>query len=217
VGAAGPTSVRGVLTPLQLALDLGGVFVFALSGALVGVRNRLDVLGILMLAGLTGLGGGVARDVLIGAVPPANLADWRYLLVPALAGIITFRFHPRIGRIERHIHTFDALGLGLFCVTGALKALQHGLNPVAAVLLGMLTAVGGGILRDVVAGRTPLVVRNDEVYALAALAGAGVVVLAWETGWYAPWAAVAGAAVCIALRLLALRYSWRVPRAQSVD
>ncbi|WP_233493775.1 trimeric intracellular cation channel family protein [Desertihabitans brevis] len=206
-----------MLTPLQLALDLGGVFVFGLSGALVGVRNRLDVLGILMLAGLTGLGGGVVRDVLIGSVPPANLADWRYLLVPALAGLVAFRFHPRLSRIERYINWFDALGLGLFCVTGAAKALQFGLNPVAAALLGMLTAVGGGILRDVVAGRTPLVIRNDEVYALAALAGACVVVVAWETGWYAPWVAVAGAGVCIALRLLAIRYSWRVPRAQSPD
>lgn len=202
-------------TPI-LVLDLFGVFVFALSGALVGVRNRLDVFGVLVLAGITGLGGGMLRDVLIGAVPPATLADWRYLVVTPVAGLIAFRFHPGLSRIERHISWFDALGLGLFCVTGTVKALQYDLNPLAAALLGMLTAIGGGALRDVVAGRTPLVLRQ-EVYALAALAGAAVVVIAWSAGWYQPWVAVAGAVLCVVIRLLAIRHHWQMPRALSID
>ncbi len=201
---------------LLLVLDLAGVFVFSLSGALVGVRNRLDVFGVLVLAGLTGLGGGLVRDVLIGAVPPASLADWRYLLVPLVGALITFRFHPRLSRIERHISWFDALGLGLFAVTGATKAMAYGLNPLASALLGMLTGVGGGVLRDVMAGRTPLVLKED-VYALAALAGAGVAVVAWSGGWYGPVTAVLAAGVCVTIRLLALRHRWQLPRADALD
>lgn len=204
------------MSPVLLVLDLAGTFVFALSGALVGVRNRLDVFGVLVLAGLTGLGGGMVRDVLIGAVPPATLADWRYLLVPPVAGLVAFRFHPGLGRIERHINYFDALGLGLFCVTGATKALQYGLNPLAAALLGMLTGIGGGVLRDLMAGRMPLVLRQ-EVYAVAGLAGATVVVVAWSAGYQAPWISGVGAAVCIVIRVLALRHSWQIPRALSSD
>ncbi len=129
---------------LLLVLDLGGIFVFAITGALVGVRKRLDIFGVLVLAGTAGLGGGFLRDVLIAATPPAALADWRYLMVPVAAGLLTFVFHPVVGRAERVINIFDAAGLGLFCVTGALKALDYGLGPVPAALMGMLTGIGGG-------------------------------------------------------------------------
>jgi uncharacterized membrane protein YeiH len=138
-----------------VVLDLAGIFVFAISGALVAVRRGLDVFGVLVLAGATGLGGGFLRDVLIGATPPAALADWRYLIVPVTAGLVTFTFHPTVGRVERLIVVFDAFGLALFCVTGSLKALQYGLEPVPAALMGMVTAIGGGIVRDVLAGRVP--------------------------------------------------------------
>ena len=116
---------------------------FAVTGALVGVRQQFYVLGILVLALVTGLGGGALRDVLIGAVPPAALTDWRYLLATAVAGLMTFWFHPRLSQIERAVTWLDAFGLGLFCVTGATKALAYGLPPAPAALLGMLTGVGG--------------------------------------------------------------------------
>ena len=136
-----------------VVLDLVGIFVFAITGALVAVRKDLDVFAVLVLAGVTGLGGGFIRDLLIGAVPPAALADWRYLLVPVVAGIVTFYFHPALGRAERVVNVLDAAGLSLFCVTGALKALDYGLGPVPAALLGMVTGIGGGVARDVLAGR----------------------------------------------------------------
>src|SRR3954447_1150088 len=135
-----------------VVLDLVGIFVFAITGALVAVRKDLDVFAVLVLAGVTGLGGGFIRDLLIGAVPPAALADWRYLLVPVVAGTVTFYFHPTLGRAERVVNVLDAAGLSLFCVTGALKALDYGLGPVPAALLGMVTGIGGGVARDVLAG-----------------------------------------------------------------
>jgi uncharacterized membrane protein YeiH len=200
---------------LQVSLDLAGIFVFALSGALVGVHKRLDVLGVLVLAGVTGLGGGMLRDLLIGSVPPATLADWRYLTVPILAGLVAFRFHPRLERIEPYIEWFDAFGLGLFCVTGAAKAMQYGLGPVAGALMGVLTGVGGGLLRDLLSGRTPTVLK-EEVYALPALAGSVVVSASWALGLYRSWVAIGAAVLCIVLRLLAIRFRWQAPRAQEL-
>ncbi|MGZ5417351.1 MAG: trimeric intracellular cation channel family protein [Nocardioides sp.] len=192
-------------------LDLVGIFVFALSGGLVAVRKELDIFGVLVLAGITGLGGGFLRDVLIGAVPPAALADWRYLLVPVAAGLATFWFHPALGRRERLVNVFDAAGLGLFCVTGALKALAFGLGPLPAALMGMLTGIGGGILRDMLTGRVPVVLRG-ELYATPALVGAGIAVAGSETGMATAVIAGPAAAVCIGWRLLAMRRGWNAPR-----
>lgn len=132
-----PATEAGVVLTV---LDLLGIFVFALSGGLVAVRKELDLFGVLVLAGITGLGGGFLRDPLVGAVPPAALEDWRYLIVPVAAGLVAFWFHPAIGRMERLVTVFDAAGLGLFCVTGALKAVAFGLGPLPAALMGMLTA-----------------------------------------------------------------------------
>jgi uncharacterized membrane protein YeiH len=199
------------VTEVQLALDLAGIFVFAVTGALVGVRSRLDIVGVVVLALVTGLGGGMLRDLLIGDTPPAALRDWRYLAVPLVAGLVTFRFHRRLARVERSIGVFDALGLGLFCVTGSVKAMLFGLGPVPSALMGLLTGIGGGVLRDVLAGRPPVVLKED-VYALPALAGSVVVVVTWELGWYRWWVALAAAAVCIGFRLLALRYRWQAWR-----
>ncbi len=195
---------------LLLVLDLSGIFVFAISGALVAVRKGLDVFGVLVLAGTTGLGGGFLRDVLIDATPPAALSDWRYLLVPVAAGLVTFVFHPAVGRLERVVIVFDAAGLGLFCVTGALKAQDYGLGPVPAALMGMVTGIGGGMARDLLAGRVP-VIFSSELYATPALLGALWAVLA--QGWGAPIALVAfpGVLICFGLRILALWRGWRAP------
>jgi uncharacterized membrane protein YeiH len=197
---------------LLVVLDLVGIFVFALTGALVAVRKGLDVFAVLVLAWTTGLGGGFTRDVLIGAVPPAALGDWRYLLVPAAAGVVTFFFHPALGRLERVITVLDAAGLSLFCVTGALKALAFGLGPVPAALMGMLTGIGGGILRDVLSGRVPLVFRG-ELYATPALVGAAIAVLGEQAGLPTGVVAVPAALVCFGWRVLAVRRGWNAPTA----
>jgi uncharacterized membrane protein YeiH len=203
----------GVADPSVLitVLDLVGIFVFAISGGLVAVRKDLDIFGVLVLAGTTGLGGGFLRDVLIGALPPAALADWRYLLVPVTAGLLTFWFHPAIGRRERVINVFDAAGLALFCVTGAVKAVAFGLGPVPSALMGMLTGIGGGILRDLLAGRVPIVLRG-ELYATPALVGAVIAVLGTKAGLASGVVAVPAALVCLLWRLLAMRRGWQAPR-----
>jgi uncharacterized membrane protein YeiH len=203
-------SAHGFGTLLTVA-EFAGLFVFAISGGLTAVSRQLDIVGVLVLSAVTGLGGGAIRDVLIGAVPPAALADWRYLATVVAAGLLAFRFHPTIGRMERLINVFDAAGLGFFCVTGASKALDFGLEPVAAALLGMVTGVGGGMLRDVLAGRVPLILRPSELYATPALAGASIAVAGRlaEVPTFA--AAVPAVAVCTGWRLLALRRGWRAP------
>jgi uncharacterized membrane protein YeiH len=197
-----------------VVLDLVGIFVFAITGALVAVRKELDIFAVLVLAGITGLGGGFVRDVLIGATPPAALADWRYLLVPVAAGLIGFFFHPVLGRLERVVNVLDAAGLSLFCVTGALKALAFGLGPVPAALLGMVSAIGGGVLRDVLAGRVPLVFRG-ELYATPALVGAAVAVAGHEADLPVLVVAVPAAVICFGWRLLAMRRGWVAPRASA--
>lgn len=195
---------------LLVVLDLVGIFVFAISGALVAVRKEYDVFGVLVLATTTGLGGGFLRDVLIGATPPAALADWRYLLVPIAAGLVTFAFHSALGRQERMINVFDAFGLALFCVTGALKAVDYGLGPVPAALMGMLTAIGGGMARDVLTGRAPVVFRS-ELYATPALIGATIAVVGEEYGLPLGLVAATGALTCLVLRLLAMWRDWHAP------
>jgi uncharacterized membrane protein YeiH len=194
-----------------VVLDLLGIFVFAVSGALVAVRKNLDLFAALVLGGVTGLGGGFIRDVLIGASPPAALADWRYLIVPAVAGLLTFFFHPMIGRLERVVTVFDAFGLALFCVTGALKAVDFGIGPVPAALLGMVTGIGGGILRDVLAGRVPIIFEG-VLYATPALAGAAVAVLLDRTDLPVGIVAAAGFSTCLGWRLLAAVRGWAAPR-----
>lgn len=195
---------------LLLVLDLSGIFVFAISGALVAVRKQLDVFGVLVLAGTTGLGGGFLRDVLIDATPPAALSDWRYLMVPFAAGLITFVFHPSVGRHERGVIVLDAAGLGLFCVTGALKALDFGLGPVPAALMGMLTGIGGGIARDLLASRVP-VIFSSELYATPAFLGALWAVLAEGLDQSVVVVAIPGVVICFGLRILALWRGWQAP------
>ncbi|WP_370247600.1 trimeric intracellular cation channel family protein [Nocardioides sp.] len=201
--------MSGLSTTLVI-LDLLGIFVFALSGALVAVRKELDLFGVLVLAGTTGLGGGFLRDVLIGATPPASLQDWRYLMVPVAAGLVTFRYHPTLGRMERSVGVLDAFGLAVFCVAGALKASEYGLGPLPAALMGMVTAIGGGMVRDVLAGRVPVVFR-DELYATPALAGSFIAVVGARQDLPVSVVAVAGALVCLVWRLLAMWRHWKAP------
>ena len=199
---------------LEEALDLIGTFVFGVSGALLAVRKHFDVVGMLVLAELTALGGGIVRDLILGATPPASFTDGWYLLVPVLAAAVTFFAHMQIARIQLAMLVFDAAGLGLFCVSGTAKALSFGLGPVQAVALGVLTAVGGGILRDVLANDVPTVMRADStLYAVPALLGAIIVALAHGMHIYGPLIAGLAAILTFALRVVALRYQWRMPQA----
>jgi len=198
------------VSPVLVVLDLMGIFVFAISGALVAVRKELDVFGVLVLAGTTGLGGGFLRDVLIGATPPAALEDWRYLLVPVAAGLVTFWYHPTVGRLERQVGVLDAFGLALFCVVGALKSVEYGLGPLPAALMGMVSAIGGGMVRDLLAGRVPAVFRS-ELYATPALAGAAIAVVLDRLDQPYAVSALLGASVCLAWRLLAMWRHWQAP------
>ena len=198
---------------LVLTLDLCGTFAFALSGALAGVRRQLDIYGVLVVAFVTSSFGGLSRDLLIGAVPPAALVDWRYLAVSMAAGLIVFCRPSMIERLKYPVRLLDAVGLAFFCVAGAEKALAFGLSPVMAALLGMLTGVGGGMIRDVLLNEIPTVLRAD-LYALAALAGAGVVVAGDALGTSYVLTAIAGGLVCFAIRVVAIRRGWRLPIAE---
>jgi uncharacterized membrane protein YeiH len=201
---------------LVVALDLIGTFVFALSGAMAAVKNRLDLFGILVLSFAAGNAGGITRDLLIGAVPPAAIDDWRYVTVSVFAGLITFWGFRIVRRLQDAVLLFDALGLAVFAVSGALKALAFGLHPLAAVLLGMLTGIGGGMLRDVLVAEIPNVLRA-ELYAVAALVGASVVVAGSLLHLPSAPVAVAGAALCFGLRLIAIRRGWELPLAPGFD
>ena len=197
---------------LLLTLDLAGTAVFAISGAAVGVKHGLDVFGVCVLAFVAGNAGGMLRDVLIGAIPPVAFSGWQYVTVSLLAGVVTFIWHPRLERLHTPILIFDAVGLGLFSVSGTQKALAFGANPMVAALLGMLTGIGGGMIRDVLVREIPTVLRKD-LYALAALAGAGVVVAAPALHLRPTPATVAGAMLCVGLRLVAIRRGWGLPTA----
>lgn len=192
------------------ALDIGGTFVFAISGAMAAVNRRLDIFGILVLAFVAGNVGGITRDVLIGAVPPAALTDGRYLLASVVAGLITFASYAGVRRLRRPVLLFDAVGLSFFAIAGAQKALAFGLDPVMAALLGMLTGIGGGMMRDVLLREIPQVLRSD-LYAVAALAGASIVVIGHLAGFSYGIAALVGGVVCFGLRFMAIRHDWHLP------
>jgi len=208
--------VGAALKTLVLTLDLLGTFVFALSGAVAGIRRRLDLFGVLVLSFVAANSGGILRDLLIGSTPPAAIRDWRYLAVSLLAGVLMFFWHPGLRQLRSPVLVFDAAGLALFCVAGAQKALVYGLEPWMAALLGMLTGIGGGVVRDVLLSEIPAVMRAD-VYAVAALAGAGVVVAGDALQLPSTMMACAGAALCFGLRLAAIHYGWHLPVARSAD
>lgn len=198
---------------LIFLLNLAGTFVFGLSGGLAAVRARLDLLGVVVLAAVVALAGGVIRDLLIGT-PPATVRDWRYLAAAGAAGLVCFLAWFALERVRRSVLVFDAIGLSLFAVTGATKALQFGLGPVQAILLGTLTGVGGGILRDVLLLQVPTVLR-EGLYAVPALLGAGVLVVAQEAGSRSPVFPVLAAVVCVVVRLIGLKYRVTLPTART--
>ena len=196
-----------------LTFDLIGTFVFALSGGMLAVRHRLDLFGVIVLACAAAVSGGIVRDVLIGAQPPTALDDWRYLATAIVAGIWTFLRYNTIKRLRNPVQLFDAAGLALFAVLGTEKALLFGLSPFAAMLLGMTTGIGGGIVRDLLVVRTPVVLQA-ELYAVAALVGGSVVVLAAAFDLSHAPAMVAGALACFGLRYMAIRHGWQLPVAR---
>jgi uncharacterized membrane protein YeiH len=207
--------LHGFDPTLLLVLNLAGTFVFGLSGGLVGVRTRLDVFGVVVLAVVVGLAGGITRDLLIG-IPPQTFRDWRYVAVASTAGLVTFVAPAALSRLERPVLVLDAAGLALFCVTGASTALDHRVPPFEAVVLGAITGVGGGVLRDILVREIPVVLRTG-LYAIPALIGAAVVVVASESGTHNTIFPIAGAAVCFTIRLLGIYFDLSVPRAAGQD
>lgn len=201
-------------TAFVTAIDFIGTFAFAISGATAGARKGLDLFGVLVLAFAAATAGGIARDTMLGATPPVALVDGRYLAVSALAGLLTFYRYDTIERLRNPVQLFDAIGLGLFAVIGAGKALAYGVGPVGAVMLGVLTGIGGGIVRDVLVMQVPGVLQR-ELYAVAALLGAAVVVCGDALSLPATPVAVAGAVSCFALRFMAMRYGWQLPVARA--
>ena len=198
---------------LLLVLNLIGTFAFGLSGGMAGVRAQLDLFGVVVLAVVVGLAGGITRDVLIG-VPPATFRDWRYLAVAGGAGLVTFVASPLLGRIGRPVDVLDAAGLALFCVTGASKASDHGVAAAPAVILGAITGIGGGILRDIFVREIPVVLR-EGLYAIPALLGAAIVVAAAHAGAHGPVAPIVAAAVCFTIRIAGLAFGLNVPQARA--
>ncbi|WP_330459945.1 trimeric intracellular cation channel family protein [Streptomyces sp. NBC_00820] len=199
---------------VQHTLDVIGIFVFAISGALLAVRKNFDLFGIAVLAEVTALGGGLFRDLIIGAVPPAAFTDLGYFVTPLLTAVVVFFLHPHVERIQSAVLVFDAAGLGLFCVTGTTKAYSYGLGLTASATLGLATAVGGGVLRDVLANEVPSLLRWDrDLYAVPAIVGATMVVLCIRYDALTPFTSGAAALTAFVLRLLAMKFHWRAPRA----
>jgi len=206
-------SSTGIDATLERTLDLIGVYVFALSGGMLAVKHHFDVVGVIALSLVTALGGGVVRDLVLGATPPTAFSDVWYLIVPLAAAATVFVANQLIERrLTTPVLVFDAAGLGLFCATGAVKASALGASAVGAVLIGVITATGGGIMRDVLANEHPqLFQRESRLYAIPAALGATVIVVAWRNGLYSGGVAIATAIGVTTLRLAALRWGWRAP------
>jgi uncharacterized membrane protein YeiH len=197
---------------LLFALDLAGTFVFAVEGALAAAHGGLDFFGLMVLAFITALGGGIIRDLLIGAAPPASLRDWRYGATALAGGTAVFFFHPFLAVVPPQlIMLLDAGGLALFAVAGAGKALSFQMHPFIAILMGGITGVGGGTIRDVLLMQIPTVLRAD-VYATAALAGAAVMVVGLRLNQSPRWMALLGALVCFTLRVVSVWLHWNLPK-----
>ena len=197
---------------LLLVIDLIGTFVFAVEGASAAIQGNLDVLGLMVLAFATALGGGIIRDVLIGAVPPNSIKDWRYPAIAFAGGAVVFFQSSFVNQVPASlIVTLDAAGLALFAVAGAAKALDYGIHPFLAMLMGGVTGVGGGTIRDVLLARIPSVLRSD-VYAAAALAGAAAMILALKLKMRPALASTIGIVVCFVLRMIAVHQHWNLPR-----
>lgn len=196
-----------------LAVDLVGTFVFAVEGALAGIQGELDLLGLLVVSFVTALGGGTVRDLLIGAVPPNSIRDWRYGATAFAGGGAVFCFYQSFPHVPQQLLiTLDAAGLALFAMAGAGKALEFGINPMIAVLMGVLTGVGGGTIRDVLMTQVPGIL-NTDIYASAALAGAAVMAIGLALKVPRTIAMTVGGVCCFTLRMVAVARHWNLPKA----
>lgn len=201
---------------LWLALDILGTFVFALSGALLASRKQFDIVGIAVLAVAAGLGGGMTRDLLLGDTPPIAFREEVYLITALVAAGVVFLFYQQLSGLDASVRILDAVGLGVFAVSGTLKSLDFDLSPLPAILLGAVTGAGGGVIRDLLAREVPLILQRD-IYALAAvLGGVTIVTLLW-LGASSTLAGGAGLVATIGLRLLAIRFGWQAPRARRIE
>jgi uncharacterized membrane protein YeiH len=212
---ADTSQLPGIARPehLLFAADIAGTLVFAVEGAMAAVNGNLDLIGIMTLAFCTALGGGIIRDTLLGALPPASLRDWRYPTIVLSAAVLVFFLHSEVRAIPVvYIQVLDAAGLAIFAIAGTEKALLHKMNPLVAVLLGTITGVGGGTIRDVLLNQVPTVLRF-EVYASAALLGSICMIVATKVLVPATWAATLGGIFCFLLRVVSLWRHWNVPRA----
>jgi uncharacterized membrane protein YeiH len=202
---------RDIKIPLQ-AVDLAGTLLFAIEGATAAITANLDVLGVMVLAFATALAGGIIRDVLIGAAPPQSLRDWRYAAIAFLGGAIVFFLHDFVVAIPGPVMIgLDAAALSLFAVAGTEKALVYNMHPFIAMLMGTITGVGGGTVRDILLAHIPAVLRTD-VYATAALAGSAVLIGARKLRLSSPQAAALGGMACFALRVVSVWQHWNLPR-----
>jgi uncharacterized membrane protein YeiH len=196
--------------PVVVTADLAGTFVFAVEGAFAAIQAHLDLFGVMVLAFATALGGGVIRDVLMGSLPPSALRGWSYAGTAFAAAAIAFGIQSHVPIPRELLLTLDAAGLALFAMAGTAKALDGRIHPFSAILLGTITAVGGGTVRDMLLARIPAILRVD-VYATAALFGAVVLVVCRRCGLSPTVAAVIGGAACFALRLISLWQHWQLP------
>jgi uncharacterized membrane protein YeiH len=208
--------VLAVITPVtdlpyHTMLELCGVFFAALSGGLAGVRKNFDVFGVLVLAWVVGLGGGVVRDLMIGATPPVGISNWRFVATALAAGVVIFFLHPSVARMRRTVVILDAWALGFFVLLGTIKGLEAGAGPLASVTVGVMTGVGGGVLRDLLVGEVPLVLADQQLYAIPAFLGAGAAAALWSTGHLNLWTRASVVLLVSGIRLASLRLGWVVP------
>jgi uncharacterized membrane protein YeiH len=208
--------IDNTIKALLFALELAGAFALSVSGATAAIRKQLDMFGVLLLSFVAATFGGILRDLVIGATPPAAIASSHYLIASLVAGAVTYTWYPLLRKLHSPVLVFDAIGLALFVVAGTQKAFAFGISPVMAAMLGMLTGIGGGIARDLLVADVPAVLRTD-FYALAALAGASVMVIGDALHFPASASALTGAALCLALRLLAIRHGWSLPARHDVS
>ena len=207
-----PAKYAVYLNDLIQVVDWIGTFVFAISGGFVAVQKRFDIFGVLLLAFVVSVFGGMMRDLLIGAVPPVALTDLKYFGLAIAGGMVTFLWYPKLRSLQSRILLFDALGLALFAVVGTEKAILYGIHPVMAALLGMISGIGGGMARDVLAGEIPFVLKGD-IYALAALSAGAIVATGHVLRVQAHYSMALGVALCIFLRLMAIYRGWHAPLA----
>lgn len=197
-------------------LQLAGILAFAISGALVGVRRNLDILGVIVVGSFTGIGGGIVRDLLLGVSPPVSFVYWPNLAVALAGSLVVFFIHPGLTRIRYFEVVFDAFGLGLFSANGAAAALADGQTPITAILVGTITAIGGGVIRDVLVNTVPGVLTR-ELYAVSAIFGASLAVGIMALGLSTNIATIVGGAAAIVLRLASVAYGWHLPRPKHHD